>query len=232
MILVRILRTESPAGAAALGRDSCLSEEERRRIAEFRLPETARTFVLGRVLLRETLSEVCGGDPREWRIGIGEDGRPGLAAIRRNGLDFNLTHTHGMIAVAVGEAGALGIDCEALDRSGDAVRIARRFFADAEVAALAALPDEAARQRRALHLWTLKEAWLKATGTGLRGTLRAARFAFEREPGPALAHAVRHELPPAAGDGWQFRIAEIDSRWSLSIAARGAVSPLAISLRG
>jgi len=224
MIRVRVFKTASPQAAAALARATrLLAPEERARAAEFAVPHAAEAFTLGRVMLREAMSEAFGGDPAAWRFVAGASGKPALVAGGRAGFDFNLTHTHGLVAVAAGDCAAIGVDAENLDRENDVMRVARRFFADGEIAAIERIADAAARRRRVLHLWTLKESWLKATGAGIAGTLKAARFDFEREPTAELRDDVAAAtLPTSAGDGWRFRIAEVDARWSVSVAVREA----------
>ena len=56
--------------------------------------------------------------------------------------------------------------------------VAERYFSAAEAAQLRALTSDA-QPRRFLQLWTLKEAYLKAIGTGLAGGLGRMSFMFE-----------------------------------------------------
>src|SRR6185436_18685723 len=91
-------------------------------------------------------------------------------------LHFNLTNTRGLVACAVSVAHAeVGVDAEALDRSGETVAIADRYFSTEEVRALRALPESAQRQRFFAY-WTLKESYIKARGLGLR--LPLDQFSF------------------------------------------------------
>ncbi len=92
-----------------------------------------------------------------------------------------------MLAVARGAS--LGIDVEIYDKNVP-LAVARRFFSPVEAGALAALPADA-QPRRFLRLWTLKEAYLKAIGTGLAGglggmTFRSTMRAHARSNGPRI----------------------------------------------
>jgi 4'-phosphopantetheinyl transferase len=147
-------------------------------------------------LLRAVLAPYVGLAPTALVFGRESRGRPFL---RHAGApDFNLSDTVGGTLVAVCGAGRIGVDLERIDRALPAVRIARRWFAPDEAAALAALPELGARLRF-LQWWTAKEASCKATGTGIFGRLPQWRFADSAQP-QAMA------LPGDAGDAarWQF----------------------------
>ena len=77
--------------------------------------------------------------------------------------------------MALCRRGRVGVDLERIDREPAVLRLAARYFAAEEAAALAALPAEAARLAF-LRLWTAKEASCKATGTGIFGWLPHWRF--------------------------------------------------------
>ena len=98
---------------------------------------------------------------------------------------FNLSHTASLIACAVattaGEGAPaateaevdvdveVGVDVEAGSRKlrGGVDKLAKRWLSAAEAASLAELPDGPPRATRFLQLWTLKEACVKAAGTGI-----------------------------------------------------------------
>jgi 4'-phosphopantetheinyl transferase len=88
-------------------------------------------------------------------------GRPRLA----HG-DISWSHSHGRLLIGYGTCGRLGIDAESRTRHANPLRIARRFFAAEEIAALEAL-DGDARQSAFLRMWCGKEAVLKADGRGI-----------------------------------------------------------------
>lgn len=102
-------------------------------------------------------------------------GRPEL--VSDIGLQFNLTHTNGLIALAVTTQAPVGIDVEYLNRQAGIPKLASRYFSDEENSALYRLPAEAWSQRF-YDLWTLKEAYLKACGTGLTTPLRDFSFSL------------------------------------------------------
>jgi 4'-phosphopantetheinyl transferase len=158
-------------------------------------PPRARRGRLDAVL-RRVLAPYVGLAPDALVFAREAKGRPYL---RHAGApDFNQSDTVGGTLVAVCGAGRIGVDLERIDRALPAVRIARRWFAPDEAAALAALPELGARLRF-LQWWTAKEASCKATGTGIFGRLPQWRFADSAQP-QAMA------VPGDAGDAarWQF----------------------------
>jgi len=167
-------------------------------------------------------SYLPGTTPRELRF-LADGGRPELAPpFDASGLVFNLAHTHGLVVLAVARNGPLGIDVENYDKRVP-LEVARRYFSRVESDALQALPGDA-QPRRFLRLWTLKESYLKALGTGIAGGLEsmtfhiddAGNFAFER---PADLDASR----------WSFSQFDVGARHVVAVArlpareSRGAV---------
>lgn len=164
--------------AAALGPEQ-LDDEERRRAVGLRVESARRTFVAGRTLLRTVLAERLGVPPDRLAFAVGPHGRPRLASPEDAGLDFNLSHSHGLIAAAVCRHAPVGLDLERWREVPAAERLARRFFAPAELAAVQSRAG-AERDRAFLAIWTAKEAWLKATGLGI--SVRLASVEVEPDP--------------------------------------------------
>ncbi len=192
---------------------SILSAEERARVERFRIPARAEQALVARALLRRALTHRLGAAPDTWVFETGAHDRPRLAAGQASpALDFNLAHTDGYVLCAVSEGAAVGIDVERHARAGDLRKVAPRFLAATEAAALAALAP-AARDARLLRLWTLKEAYSKALGLGLTMGYRATAF--------EISGCVGIETVTCAGvTGWHFQVAdETEHAWALAIEA-------------
>lgn len=78
---------------------------------------------------------------------------------------FSLTHTAGLVAVAVATGRDVGVDAEAVVADAATSAVAETFCTPAELQAFDAL-DEGDRLARFFALWTLKESILKAAGKG------------------------------------------------------------------
>jgi 4'-phosphopantetheinyl transferase len=127
--------------------------------------------------VRCVLSRYCPQPARDWGFGKTVHGRPVILSPSENArqLSFNISHCAGMVLVGVARGGRLGVDTESLVRGDDFVAIGRCCFAADEVSVLESLPDELRRWRYASY-WTLKEAYVKATGLGLTIPLNSFGF--------------------------------------------------------
>ena len=141
--------------------------------------------------------------PDAWRFSVGAHGRPAIEGpAGAPALHFNLSHTRGLVACAVGREPLLGVDVEAIDRTAASTRIAERFFAPSEVDALRRLPPEEQRERF-FRFWTLKESYIKATGLGLSVPLDQFWFALTPSEPVAIEFGAR-----ITDDGSRWRFAE------------------------
>lgn len=163
-----------------------LDDDERARAARFAFPHLQRDFVAAHLLVRAALSDaVPEVPPHQWRFRAGAHGRPAVVEPAHSRPCFSLSHTDGLAVVAVSLDLNLGVDVERRVERANTLDIAPRYFAPAEVDGMQALP-EPARPARFFDLWTLKESYIKATGTGLATPLDA--FAFDAEPAsPTIA---------------------------------------------
>ncbi|XP_052173095.1 4'-phosphopantetheinyl transferase pptA isoform X2 [Diospyros lotus] len=86
-------------------------------------------------------------------------------------LHFNLSHSSSLIACGVTLDSPIGIDVEEKQRKtkNDILSFARRYFSHHEVDFLASIPDPEIQRHEFIKLWTLKEAYVKALGTGFSG---------------------------------------------------------------
>lgn len=180
-----------------------LSHDERARASRFVFPADRRRFVLAHGALRVILSRYTRTPPARLTFEANAYGRPELStAAGARLLRFNLSHTRGLIALAVCREYEVGVDVEcAWGRStADLIDLAARFFSPPEAAALRRLPDEE-RLRRFLQLWTLKEAYIKAYGLGLSIPLDAFSFDLTEDSRPVMRidPSLRDEA-----DEWRF----------------------------
>ena len=141
---------------------SVLSAAERQKIDQLSAPGRIDEYAAGRVLLRNLLEAVTGVPAAVHRISVTEKGKP----VCRGGPGISISHSRDMVVCAVAETGEVGVDIEFLDSRRDTGRLARRFFSPDESEWLASQPQD-----RFYMLWVLKEAWLKAIGTGVAGGL-------------------------------------------------------------
>lgn len=141
---------------------SQLSVAEQQQSRQFMLASRRQEYICGRFLLRLVLSVHRGKALRSHRLRVGLYAKPELSP--RHGLQFNLAHSDGMLALVLCRQTSIGIDLErvpALTPQAD-----HRFFASAEQRWLNLL-GASERAWQQCRLWTIKEAALKALGLGL-----------------------------------------------------------------
>lgn len=152
-----------------------LSSPERVRLAQIGNSQQAKLFLLGRYLLRQILSPRLQLAPSQIPISINHKGKPTLLASDSLETDchFNISHTASLLALAIGNQAPLGVDLESrLLSSRQIERLARRYFNKDEQTWLALQPDPT----HFLRLWTIKEAVLKAHGSGIANNLNAVHW--------------------------------------------------------
>jgi 4'-phosphopantetheinyl transferase len=181
---------------------SMLDDEERRRADRFHFQRDRDAFTAAHALKRAMLSQATGAPITSWCFRQGPHGKPEIAAgpgVQQ--LGFNISHTDGLVACAVTYGRDVGVDVEASDRTID-LAMADQYFAPAEAATVRSVPPDQARCLF-FRFWTLKEAFIKATGEGLSRPL--ASFAFTLDPisiafYPDRDDAMRGDTPAR----WQF----------------------------
>ncbi len=163
-----------------------LDDAERARVDRLAVARSRVEYIAAHALTRRVLGETLGEAPSAFHYEAGAKGKPvALVAGRPAGVHFNLSHTNGLVAIAVSRLGEVGVDAEAVDRNVN-LAVADRYFFGAESRWLAGLAP-AARAEGFLRLWTLKEAYIKATGLGLSQPLD--EFWFEVDPPRIRFHA-------------------------------------------
>ncbi|QFZ84102.1 4'-phosphopantetheinyl transferase superfamily protein [Variovorax paradoxus] len=185
-----------------------LSAEELSKQARFHFARDRHRHLLTRTLVRSVLSRYAPVAPQTWQFATNAFGRPRIGtcdAREAVGLNFNLSHTDGLIVLAVARHIELGVDVENVERKA-ALDVANHYFSPAEAQALDALPstDQA---ERFFELWTLKESYIKARGLGLQIPLDSFGFALD-DPGTigfALADSRTGDDAVQRWHYWQLR---------------------------
>jgi len=196
-----------------------LSLEERARRDRFRFDEDRRTYTVAHDLLRRSLSRNADVAPADWQFAVDRHGKPSIknADGHARALSFNLSSTRGYAACAIAGSGAVGVDIERIDQPDRVQDVAERYFSEDEIAWIKQAPA-AARNARVIELWTLKEAYLKALGIGLSGSLNDVSFGI----GPDM----RVTCPAVLNSNeWHFALFKPFESVRLAVAARNAERP-------
>lgn len=192
-----------------------LADDERRQEARFYFPRHRRQYLITRALVRVLLSRYAGLAPERWRFTKNAHGRPSVAPEHgaAHQIEFNVSHTDGLILCGITRLAALGVDVEGVHRQ-PKPDLADRFFSAEEARALRDLPPDA-QTERFFHYWTLKESFIKATGKGLSQGLDSAVFRFRDEE-----NDLRLEAGPAGVQrDWRFWLLRPADGWIGAVCA-------------
>jgi 4'-phosphopantetheinyl transferase len=165
--MIEIFASTIPPGAAAAdfaGLLPLLAPEKRQRVERMTASAPLLQTLYGELLARLAIARRLCCPLRSIRLDCAANGKPFLAG---GGLHFNVAHSRDRVVCAI-SAKEIGVDIEVIRPI--EMEVARRFFSAEEYAALSSLP-ETERPGKFFQLWTLKESYLKAVGTGLRKPL-------------------------------------------------------------
>ncbi len=174
-------------------------------------------------MLRTLLARYTGQEPSRIEFRYNHWGKPFLHP--ESGVDylqFNLSHSHGIVLYALARGRKVGIDVEYVRQDLPLEDLARELFSPRQMADFLVLQPD--MQPGVFHAcWTRKEAYLKARGEGLSLSLahfdvplvgegQAGAFEIEDQHGPT--GWIVQDLAPdpgyvaavaAEGKGWRVR---------------------------
>src|SRR5262249_55853952 len=133
----------------------------------FRLLRDRHQFIAARAAVRVLLGSYLEVSLSDMDIGYTEAGKPILeASLADSRIQFNVSHSDGLILIAFSRSRLVGVDVERMRTDLSIEDLAERFFAAGEWKMLQVLNPEQ-RRDAFFSLWTKKEAYLKAIGTGI-----------------------------------------------------------------
>ena len=151
-----------------------LSKTELEKVQRYRLAKGQHDALITRAFVRSVLALYTDLSAQDLRFAITEHGKPELCNSSLP-IRFNLSHNNDLIICAVCLKHDIGCDVESLSRKINVDSIAKRYFSGDEYQALQRLPPTA-QKIRFFEYWTLKEAFVKATGLGISQGLNTFSF--------------------------------------------------------
>ncbi|MFI9744161.1 4'-phosphopantetheinyl transferase family protein [Streptomyces sp. NPDC052494] len=137
-------------------------------------------FFATRMLIRHTAAVALGTEPYSLELRYGLNGRVHLRGYDQ--IDVSLSHTADLLLCGITSLGVVGIDTEPATRRLSGQDVERLMCTEPERRRIARTP-EAERNGRLLSLWTLKEAYSKALGQGLRFPFTEFGFRVDGDDG-------------------------------------------------
>ncbi len=167
-----------------------LSAREQQQAMRKKIIHKRLEYVLGQAALRCLLANALSIPGTEVCYVRGPKGKPALALQHtRPDLHFNISHSNGIILVALSRAGAIGIDIEAINPHTSIDLVSRRAFSQCETEALQTLPQALQRQHF-FQLWTCKEAVVKCSGDGIHSGMNQFSVLFSNVDEARISEAT------------------------------------------
>jgi 4'-phosphopantetheinyl transferase len=199
-----------------------LAKDELDRADRFRFAHLRESFVIARAGLRCLLGRYLDICPADLRFIYGSKGKPALESAA--GVQFNMTHSGRLAAVAITANCPIGVDLELIRPLPDMQQIAARFFCSEEAAEIMMLPASE-RELAFFRCWTRKEAYIKAIGDGLSAPLDGFRVTMQ--PGaPARFVHIGHDTN--AANAWTLHDLCFAPDYAAALAYRGPQRSLSI----
>ncbi|MEW2121616.1 4'-phosphopantetheinyl transferase superfamily protein [Streptomyces sp. NPDC005474] len=190
--------------AAALGQDAA-------RLERITQPRLRQRFAASRLLLKSAAAAVLDTPPEDLELAYRPGGRPYLRGVDQ--LDVSLSHTEEFLVVGLARHGRIGVDIELADRRMLSLGTERQVCTPYELEALRGMAEED-RNRELVRLWTLKEAYSKAIGQGLRFPFTGFGF----DPGDQRIRMLRPDGSPVPGGEWSFSSRLLEDEYLVSTA--------------
>jgi 4'-phosphopantetheinyl transferase len=162
LVRVWIISCDVPAPIAA-SCEEALDDGERARAAAFLTPGDRRQFTIAHGALRILVGRELETSAQALHWTRNGHGKPELAP-PWSALQTSLSHSAGLIMVAISAHRPVGVDIQHLMPDLNVTGLSARFFPSDEAAYIAAGADPSTRADRFACLWTRKEAAVKAAG--------------------------------------------------------------------
>jgi 4'-phosphopantetheinyl transferase len=166
-------------------------------------------FLFSRALLRLSLSIYTNTPAPSLKFDSYPQGKPFLQDC--DSTFFNISHSGDWVALAIGPDKHIGVDIE-VARARKYLAIAKSYFHADEYAQLLKCQNDNEQKTLFFQLWTLKEAFFKALGSGISTGLHKINIDLKKQPAHA---AIATDLPAL---DWQFFHTQLNQHTFLSVA--------------
>lgn len=158
-----------------------LSQDELERAKRFHFERDHNHFIVGRALLRTFIGSYLDMEPSQIEFVYGQYGKPALKTVlHKKHLEFNLSHSKDFAVYAFGLDRKIGIDLEHIRPMPDMDDFVRQFFSLRENVLVNSLSGKQ-KEETFFKIWTCKEAFLKANGSGLTVPINQVEISVEHD---------------------------------------------------
>lgn len=149
-----------------------LSDEEKEKSGKYTFARDRERAIVTYFFRRKILSEYTGLSPENLSFKIGKSGKPFIDNQGLTYLKFNYSHSGNLIVYALNRDAEIGVDIELVKEFPDLNSLVNNYFSDIEKKAFWGLTTLKNKLNFFYKIWTRKEAFFKALGTGLNDDLR------------------------------------------------------------
>jgi len=185
-------------------RSACLKalgEKGRERISFFKFKQVQESYIISQGGLRLLLGYYLGIKPELIQVGRLSKGKP--YSVDNPGLYFNMSNSGRRVVYAFSTDEEIGIDLERIREMSDLDELIEKNYNSYEQNYINKLADQ--RLYRFFKFWTIKEAYLKAIGVGMR--IPPEDLEFSVQNGVYTLQSIRGEMDT---DEWIFKDFELE----------------------
>lgn len=184
-----------------------LTEEELNRVEKLRKINDKKQFIIAHTFIRILLSNYLKIPLQQISLNRDTHGKIMLEGGGRN-ISFNLSHSDDWVVLAFSKYKDLGVDIERIHDIQDFLQIAEHFFRKEECEYISKT-DAESPLCKFYKVWTIKEAFVKATGEGLSRSLKT--FSVGRDS------IIRIQADQNALGVWRYFTLDIDRNYAATV---------------
>ncbi|NOQ73374.1 MAG: 4'-phosphopantetheinyl transferase superfamily protein [Crocinitomix sp.] len=180
---------------------NALGEKGRERISFFKFKQVQESYIISQGGLRLLLSYYLGIPGEEVQLGRLSKGKP--FSIDNPTLRFNMSNSGRKVVYAFSMDEEIGLDLERIREMSDLDELIEKNYNSYEQNYINKLPEK--RLYRFFKFWTIKEAYLKAIGVGMRIPPEDLEFGVQN--GVYTLQSIRGEVDT---EDWVFKDFELE----------------------
>ena len=190
-----------------------LSTEEREKAARFMQEQHAIKYVCNHRFMRNVLGAYLNTSPNAIKFSHTAMGKP---YIENSNLFFNLSHRNKYGLLAIFKEAEVGVDIEYIKELQDVATFSSYSFSEQEKAII--FSNDKTNPEILFTFWTFKEAYIKATGTGLSVDISKINLAdfFDKET----------NVMPDDNNRWTLKRLNAEEGYKAAFATTGKVDKL------
>lgn len=189
-----------------------LSDNELKRMAELQSTKRKQQYLITRAALRSIVTFYRPNTA--WHDSKFTENSFGKPALMHGGMHFNLSHSADKIVIGFSAKQSIGVDIEQIQERKNLSKIAEKYFHFREWEEN--ISEKGTNKEHLFYkLWTLKEAFIKAKGTGLKTPLHQFYFDLSQQGMPLL---VQHSTELDSSSNWMFQHKYLQPNYSLAVA--------------